>query len=99
MTVITSKTEIVVPRSVRRKAGIKAGDRVEFVPSAGTITILLKRTTDDEYTPAQRRIVDAELDKANEDIKTGRVHGPFSTHKEFVASLHREAKKLSGKKA
>jgi hypothetical protein len=33
----------------------------------------------DEYTPAQRKLIDARLAKAQEDIKHGRVRGPFST--------------------
>jgi hypothetical protein len=53
------------------------------------------RTADDEYTPEQRRIVDAQLAEALADVKAGRVHGPFSTQKEFIASLHKEAKKLN----
>jgi hypothetical protein len=55
-------------------------------------------TVDDEYTPEQRRIVDAELADGLADVKAGRVQGPFSTHKEFIASLHKEAKKLDRKK-
>jgi hypothetical protein len=46
-------------------------------------------TADDEYTPAQRRIIDARLAQSDEDIKHGRVFGPFNTHKEFVAALRR----------
>jgi hypothetical protein len=52
---------------------------------------------DDEYTPKQRRIVDAQLAEGLADIKAGRVQGPFPTYKEFIASLHKEARKLSGK--
>jgi len=70
----------------------------EFKPSGGVITIFPELpTVDDEYTPEQRRIIDAELDKADADIRAGRVHGPFSTHKELIASLHKEAEKLRSK--
>lgn len=41
------KTEITVPRSVRRKAGIKPGDRFEFRVSGRTITIVPKLTPDE----------------------------------------------------
>lgn len=47
------------------------------------------------HAPEQRRIIDAQLGEGLADIKAGRVRGPFSTHKEFIASLHLEAKKLS----
>jgi bifunctional DNA-binding transcriptional regulator/antitoxin component of YhaV-PrlF toxin-antitoxin module len=52
---VKSKTELVVPRSVRLKAGFKAGDQVEFRASGGVITILPKLPAAvDEYTPEQR---------------------------------------------
>jgi bifunctional DNA-binding transcriptional regulator/antitoxin component of YhaV-PrlF toxin-antitoxin module len=38
-TIVKNKTEVVVPRSIRRKAGIKAGDQLEFKASSRTITI------------------------------------------------------------
>ena len=53
---------------------------------------------DDEYTPAQRRIIDAQLAKGLADIKAGRVSKAYSDHAEFVADLHRAAKKLKAKK-
>jgi bifunctional DNA-binding transcriptional regulator/antitoxin component of YhaV-PrlF toxin-antitoxin module len=39
MRVLRPKTELVVPPSVRRLAGIKAGDQLEFTASEGVITI------------------------------------------------------------
>ena len=36
---VISKTDLIVPESVRRRAGIKAGDRVQFKVSSRTITI------------------------------------------------------------
>jgi AbrB family looped-hinge helix DNA binding protein len=91
------KSEITVPKSIRRKAGIKAGDRFEFSVSGRVITILPKPLAADEYTPAQRRTVDRAIAKGLDDIKHGRLEGPFSSHKEFIDSLHKEAGKL-GKK-
>jgi bifunctional DNA-binding transcriptional regulator/antitoxin component of YhaV-PrlF toxin-antitoxin module len=94
-----NKTPLIVPPAVRRRAGFKSGQELEFKVSGGVITILPKLpAAHEEYTPEQRRIIDARLDKADADIQAGRLHGPFSTHKEFIASLHKEAKKLSGRK-
>lgn len=91
-----SKTPLVVPPSVRRRAGFKSGQELEFKVSGGVITIVPKLlSADDEYTPEQRRIIDARLDKADEDIKSRHVHGPFADHKDFITSLHKEAKKLT----
>ena len=93
---VKSKTPLVVPLAVRRQAGLKSGQEIEFKVSGGVISIRPKlRTADDEYTPEQRRIVDAQLAEGLADVKARRVHGPFSTHKEFIASLHKEAQKLN----
>ena len=86
---VKNKTLLVVPPAVRRQVGSNSGDEVEFKVSGGVIAILPKLPpADDEYTPEQRRLIDAHLVEGLADIKASRVHGPFSTHKEFVASLH-----------
>jgi bifunctional DNA-binding transcriptional regulator/antitoxin component of YhaV-PrlF toxin-antitoxin module len=36
---VKNKTELIVPPSVQRRAGIKSGDRLKFSVSSGTITI------------------------------------------------------------
>lgn len=93
---------LIVPHSVRRKAGLKAGDRVEFQVSGGVITIVPELpSADDEYTPEQRRIIDARLAKADEDIKHGRVYGPFDTVAEMIASLeaHIQERRAAKRKA
>lgn len=96
MTIVVKKrTDLVVPTSVQRRAGIKAGDRLEFKVSGGVITILPKRPrADDEYTPEQRRSIDARLARADEDIKHGRVYGPFNTAEEMAASIEDNIKNL-----
>lgn len=47
----------------------------------------------DEYTPEQRRTIDAQLAQGLADIKAGRVYGPFDTHEEMMASLRNHGKK------
>src|SRR5258708_4020297 len=91
---VRSKTELVVPRSIRRRAGFKTGDKLEFKVSGGVIHIIPKLpSADDEYTPEQRRAVDAEVGKGLEDIKKGRLHGPFDTHEAMIEFLHDQVKK------
>jgi len=51
-----------------------------------------------EYSKEDRVAVDAQLAEGLADIDASRVRGPFATHKEFIASLHKEAGKLSHKK-
>jgi len=40
---VKSKTPLTVPDAVRRRAGFKPGDQVEFKVSRGTVTILTRR--------------------------------------------------------
>ena len=76
---VKDKTGLVVPPSVRRRAGIKPGDRLEFKVSGGIINIIPKLpTADDEYTSEQRRIIDAGIAEGMEDFRKGRSHGPFT---------------------
>ena len=81
---LDAKSQLMVPTSVRRRAGLKAGDRLEFRVSGGIITITPKMpSADDEYTVEQRRIVDAKLDQAEK----GPFHGPFDSADEMIAHL------------
>jgi len=85
---VKDKMDLVVPSSVQREAGIKAGDRLEFKVSGGVINIIPKRLTpDDENTPEQRRIINAQLAEGLEDIRAGRVSPRFNTVDEMLASL------------
>ena len=95
---VQNKSELVVPRSVRRRAGFKSGDQVEFKVSRGVINIIPKRpSADNEYTPAQRRVIDARLAKAEADVKKGRLYGPFDTHAAMIDFLHDQVKKRNAK--
>lgn len=55
------KAEITVPKSVRRKAGIKPGDRVEFRVSGHVINIIPKpkrvAAGDQTLTPEEAKLV------------------------------------------
>ena len=87
----------MVPPSVQRKARLKAGDQVEFRATPGKITIVSKQpvaaAADDEYTPEQRRIIEAQLAEGLEDIKQGRTYGPFDTVEEMIASIEGNIRK------
>ena len=88
--VVSTKSELVVPRSVRRRAGLKSGQKVEFKVSGGVISIVPQLpAADDEYTPAQRRVIDARLRQA----RKGPYHGPFATADEAIAFLRKRVRK------
>jgi hypothetical protein len=83
---------------VRRQAGLSKGDLVNFTFKRGQIVItpalLIDRSrfpaADDEYTLAQRKIIDARLSQAEK----GPYYGPFKAAAEVAAFL----KKRIGKK-
>jgi bifunctional DNA-binding transcriptional regulator/antitoxin component of YhaV-PrlF toxin-antitoxin module len=94
-----NKVPLVVPPAVRRKAGFKSGEEIEFRASGGRIIILPKLpTATDEYTPAQRRAIDARLAKSDLDIQQGRMYGPFDTAEHMAASIEMNLKKLRATK-
>ena len=89
---LKEKTQLVVPPSVQRQARLKAGTQLEFKATPGIITIISKPPVAvNEYTPEQRRIIDARLALADKDVKKGRVYGPF-TAKEATGFLRAELK-------
>jgi AbrB family looped-hinge helix DNA binding protein len=94
-TVVKKKTPIVVPESLRRRAGIKPGDRLEFKVSGGIINIIAQLpSADDEYTPAQRRAILAEIAEAQK----GPYYGPFDTADAAAKFLRREIRKRKAAK-
>ncbi len=102
---IHRKGQMTLPSRLRTAIGVAEGDFIEASIQRGKIVLTPKLvidrskfpTADKDYTPTQRRIIDARLAKADQDIKHGRVHGPFETHQEFIDSLHKEVGKRVGK--
>lgn len=45
----------------------------------------------DEYTPEQRRLIDARLAKPLQEVERGRTHGPFKTHEQMMEFLNRRS--------
>jgi hypothetical protein len=88
MAVVTkNKTPLVVPVAVQRKAGLVAGQKVEFRASGGVITITPKPpSADDEYSPVQRRLIDARLAAA----RKGPYFGLFDSADDAIKFLRKE---------
>src|SRR5262245_38737760 len=90
--ILKEKADLVVPPSVRRPAGIKAGDRLEFKTSLGMITIVAKPVVAaNQYSPRQSRSIDAQLAESLQDVEQGWV-GPFPSVAELERSLLLTAK-------
>lgn len=98
---IHRKGQMTLPSRLRTAIGIADGDLVEASVHRGKILLTPKLVVDrskfpnadDEYTPAQRRIIDARLDESEEDLKKGRTAGPFNSAREMIAHMKGELKK------
>lgn len=103
---IHRKGQITLPSRLRSAVGLTEGDLVEASLKSGKIVITPKvvidrsqfPSADKEYTPAQRRAIDKGIARSEKDYKRGQSFGPFSSHQEFVASLHSESANLRRKK-
>lgn len=79
---IHRKGQMTLPTELRSLADIAEGDLVEAAFQRGK-TVL-----------SPKLVIDARLAKSDEDIKHGRVHGPFNTAAEMAASTESNIKKL-----
>ena len=92
---------MTLPSRLRSAIGVADGDLVEATVHRGKIVLTSKLVVDrskfpnadDEYTPAQRRVIDARLDESEEDLKKGRTAGPFNNASEMIAHMKAELKK------
>ena len=78
---VKTKYQVTLPSSVRHRVGLKVGDLLEAKVERGRITLTPKAV----ITPGMAEGLD--------DIKKGRVYGPFTSAEELLRSLHREAGK------
>jgi len=102
---IHRKGQMTLPSRLRSAIGIADGDLVEATLHRGRIVLTPKLVVDrskfpnadDEYTPAQRRAIDARLDESEEDLKKGRIVGPFDSAAEMIVHMKSELKKRAKK--
>jgi antitoxin MazE len=75
------RRQVVIPKEICDELGLQEGDFVEVTSTQGKVIIKPKKLVDaDEVlTPVQRKAIDKRLAKAEEDVKAGRVSGPFAT--------------------
>ena len=89
------RRQVVLPKEMCEKLGLQIGDFVEVQQVKGTAVIKPKKLVDaDEVlTPAQKAELDARLTEGLEDIKQGRVVGPFDTAKEAMRALRAKTRR------
>ena len=98
---IQRKGTVTLPRNVRTAIGVAEGDLVEASVQRGKIVLTPKPaldiskfpTADDEYTPEQRRVLDARLAEGLADMKAGRTFGPFNSADEMITHMKKRLKK------
>ena len=83
---VKNKYQVVIPRSVRDKIGIHIGDLLEAKVERGKVT----------FSP--KSVVDRAIAEGLEDIRKGRVRGPFDTVDEMLASLKGKRSKSASRK-
>ena len=104
---IHRKGQMTLPSRLRSAVGVAEGDLVEASVQRGKIVLVPKLVIDrskfpsaeDEYTATQRRAIHRGIVRSLKEYKQGRGFGPFETHKEFLASLRREAGNLRKKRS
>jgi AbrB family looped-hinge helix DNA binding protein len=72
---VKKKYQVVIPQRVREQIGVAIGDVLEARAEKGKIV----------FEP--KSIVDRAIAEGLEDIRKGRVYGPFNTVDEMLASL------------
>jgi bifunctional DNA-binding transcriptional regulator/antitoxin component of YhaV-PrlF toxin-antitoxin module len=88
---MASKGQVTIPPRLRAEIGIAGRGLLKASARRGSI-LLTPVVANVEYTPQQRRAIDARLALSGEDIKAGRTYGPFDSVEEMVASIKRELK-------
>ena len=82
---VKPKGQMTLPSVIRERIGLRVGDLLKATVEKGKITL----------TP--QSLVDRELALSLEDVKQGRMHGPFATADEAISFLHRGTKQRSKK--
>ena len=72
---VKNKFQVVIPQQVRKEIGVTVGDIFEAKVERGRITL----------TP--KSVVDRAIAEGLEDVRKGRVRGPFNSVDEMIDSL------------
>jgi len=90
------KGQVTIPTRVRSRLGIVDGDVLDIKVRSNCV-VLTPKSADDDETPEQREIINAQLAQGLEDVRMGRVYGPFKTVAELERSMREVGKRLRAK--
>lgn len=93
------KGQVTIPTRIRTRLGIADGDVLDMKVRSNCVVLTRNpaHDVDEDLTPEQRRIIDAQLAEGLEDVRMGRVYGPFKTIAELERSMREVGKKLRSK--
>ncbi len=80
--------QIVIPKQIHDELGLEAGDYLEVEICEGGKLLVTPKDLVDRHPEIDKRLAEAE-----EDVKTGRVRGPFSTADDVIKGLRGKSKK------
>ena len=83
---VKKKYQVVIPTKVRKEAGIKVGDLLEVKVERGKVV----------FTP--KSLLDRRIAEGLEDIRKGRVSGPFDSGEEMIAAILGKGRMYSRKR-
>ena len=89
---VGSKHQVVIPKKVRDKLGVKPGDYVEIAFQKNQAVLKRKKVvddfpiTDEPIGPKTR----AGIRQALKEMKEGKVIGPFESAEELIQHLHED---------
>ena len=86
MVTVNDEYQVLIPPNVREQIGLHVGDELEAKVERGKITL------------TRKSLVRQAIAEGLEDIKRGRVYGPFDTVDEMLVSL-KGAKSKPARKA
>lgn len=86
---IKEKFQVTIPTEIRKEIHLEEGDLLEVTIQNNIIILKPKAVID--------RDVETAIQEGLDDVKKGRVSGPFGSADEMLNSLHKNAKKLKAK--
>jgi AbrB family looped-hinge helix DNA binding protein len=92
LTKVGPKFQVTIPKAARDATGLGIGDVVETTVEGNSIILRPKIVVD------KHPEIEARLREAEEDLKAGRVYGPFRSAKELVRDLHKRSKATKTRK-
>ena len=87
LTKVTRNFQISIPKELRERLGIEEGDFVELVERDGEVVLVPKKLIDADQAWFWTRELQEGERRADEDLRAGRVSGPFKTIEELKKHL------------